>query len=343
MKATLILLSIYLLFSCTTVRNPIRSDNTPTVEIINNDTKTSFRGLSVVDDNVVWVSGNNGSVGRSIDGGRIWKWIVVPGFEKNDFRDIEALDSSTAIIMAVAEPAYILKTFNGGASWNIVYQNNTKGMFLDAMDFVDKQNGIVIGDPVGGKFFIAKTADGGNSWQELADINRPVADSGEALFAASGTNIKMLNKDEFVFVTGGLSSRFYTNNKVEKLPLLQGKETTGSNSIAISNRKKTLNDLFIVGGDFSAPNSDTLNAVLSNNGGKSWFAPQQSVNGYRSCVDYITTSQLISCGITGVDYSFDGGRTWKLISKEGFHVVQKAKNGSAIFLAGGSGKIGKLN
>jgi photosystem II stability/assembly factor-like uncharacterized protein len=342
MKATLILLSVYLLLSCTTGRNLVRSDNFPSVEIINNDTKTSFRCLSVVNDNVVWVSGNNGTVGRSIDGGRTWKWIIVPGFEKNDFRDIEAFDSSTAIVMAVAEPAYILKTFNGGASWSIVYQNNAKGMFLDAMDFADKQNGIVIGDTIDGKFFIAKTVNGGNTWQELPDLLRPQADTGEALFAASGTNIKMLSKDEFVFVTGGLSSRFFTTATVEKLPLLQGIESTGANSIAILKRKKKLSDLFITGGDFSAPNSDTLNAVLSNNGGKSWIAPHQSPNGYRSCVEFITKDHLISCGISGVDYSNDGGRSWKLISKEGFHVVQKAKSGSEIFLAGGSGKIGKL-
>jgi photosystem II stability/assembly factor-like uncharacterized protein len=338
MKAILILLSYYLLLSCTSVKNHVQSNKVLTVEVINKDTKNSFRGLSVVTDNIVWVSGNNGTVGRSTDGGRTWKWIVVPGFEKNDFRDIEAFDSSTAIIMAVAEPAYILKTTNGGVSWSVVYQNNTKGMFLDAMDFTDNQNGIVIGDPIDSKFFIAKTSDGGNTWQDLPDILRPQADTGEALFAASGTNIKILNKDKFVFVTGGLSSRFFKSGRVERLPLLQGKETTGANSIATFNRRKYI----ITGGDFNAPNSDTANAVLSTNAGKSWTLPQQAPNGYRSCVEYLSKNHLISCGISGVDYSTDGGLSWKMISKEGFHVVQKAKSGTAIFLAGGGGKIGRV-
>ncbi|HNU16128.1 MAG TPA: YCF48-related protein, partial [Chitinophagaceae bacterium] len=138
----------------------------PQVEVLTSGTKTSIRGLSVVSDNVIWVSGSNGTIGKSTDGGQHWKWLVVNGFEKNDFRDIEAFDASTAIIMSVDAPAYILKTTNGGESWKIVYENKTKGMFLDAMEFWNEQAGIVIGDPIDGKFFIARTFDGGISWQE---------------------------------------------------------------------------------------------------------------------------------------------------------------------------------
>ena len=51
-----------------------------TVKLFTPATKASFRGLSVVDDNTVWVSGSTGTVGRSWDGGQTWKWIVVRGF-----------------------------------------------------------------------------------------------------------------------------------------------------------------------------------------------------------------------------------------------------------------------
>ena len=40
-----------------------------TVQLLTSGTKTSIRGLSVVDDKTVWVSGSNGTVGRSLDGG----------------------------------------------------------------------------------------------------------------------------------------------------------------------------------------------------------------------------------------------------------------------------------
>ena len=100
----------------------------PVVEMLTSGTKTSIRGLSVVNDNVVWVSGSNGMVGRSANGGKNWRWIVVPGFEKTDFRDIEAFDANTALIMGIGEPAYILKTIDAGETWRVVYENKKKGL-----------------------------------------------------------------------------------------------------------------------------------------------------------------------------------------------------------------------
>ena len=110
--------------------------------------------MSVVNNNVLWVSGSKGTVGRSIDGGATWKWVKVPGFEKTDFRDIEAFDKNTAIIMGVADPAYILRTSDGGNTWQTVYENKTPGIFLDAMEFWNDRSGIVIGDPINNHFFI---------------------------------------------------------------------------------------------------------------------------------------------------------------------------------------------
>jgi photosystem II stability/assembly factor-like uncharacterized protein len=67
--------------------------------------------------------------------------MTVKGYEQTDFRDIEAFDERTAVIMGIASPAYILRTVDGGDSWNIVYENKGKSMFLDAMEFWDDRNG----------------------------------------------------------------------------------------------------------------------------------------------------------------------------------------------------------
>jgi len=308
------------------------------IKILADTVNASFRGLSVVDDNIVWVSGSNGTVGRSLDAGKTWHWMTVQGFEKTDFRDIEAFDKNTAVIMGITEPAQILRTEDGGQSWKVVFKDAAKGMFLDAMDFRNNQNGIVIGDPVNGRFFIAKTFDGGKTWSELSQENRPLADSGEACFASSGTNIRMQNKTESVFASGGLCAHVFIHDKKISIPILQGKESTGANSIAVKNSKI----IIVVGGDFMKKDDTEKNCAVTVDGGATWVSPKTSPAGYRSCVEYLYKSKWIACGLNGVDISDDDGTNWENISKESFHVCRKAKKGNAVYFAGNGGRVGKL-
>ena len=316
----------------------------PHVEVINTGVKTSLRGLSVVNNNVVWVSGSNGMVGKSSNAGKNWKWMTVKGFEKNDFRDIEAFDANTAIIMAIADPAYILKTTDGGESWQVVYENKTTGMFLDAMEFRNPSNGYVIGDPVDGRFFMAKTTNGGNTWIELPAAERPIADSGEAFFASSGTNLRYIYNESLILASGGKNSRLFYNNEILQVPMTKGKETGGTNSVAVFDnyKKSKANKIVIVGGDFTADSVTNNNCFVSINGGRTWDRPKTPPTGYRSCVEFLNKETMVTCGLNGVDYSYDGGKNFYNISKEGFHVCRYARIGNTVYLAGGNGKIGKL-
>jgi len=318
----------------------------PVINILDSGGKASLRGLSVVDDNIVWASGSNGTVARSTDGGKNFEWLIVQGYEQRDFRDIEAFDANTALIMAVAEPAIILKTKDGGKTWKKVFEDTAKGMFLDAMDFADdSKHGVVIGDPIRNKFFIAYTENVGEKW--IVDDESAKAIAGEALFAASGTNIHLLwdKKIEMAsvfFVTGGNKSRIFQDDLPHELSIIQGKESQGGNSIAFNDSDK----IIIVGGDFANDTSSNDNCVLIKLNFQTekaeFTVPQAPPHGYRSCVEYITKDKLVTCGTSGVDISNDGGMNWELISTKSFHVCQKAKKGSKVFLAGGNGKIGQL-
>jgi hypothetical protein len=312
--------------------------NAQQIKILTTGNNSSLRGLCVVNDQTVWVSGSNGTVGLSIDGGNNFQWMTVKGYEKRDFRDIEAFDAKTAIIMGIDTPAIILKTTDGGKSWKKVFEDKRTGMFLDAMEFWNELSGIVVGDPVDGKIFIARTFDGGNTWRGLPDAYYPTAGKGEAMFASSGTNVRKLAKDEACFVTGGMRSRLFIRDQKIDLPLVQGKETTGANSIAVWDKK----NLIIVGGDFNNATSTEKNCVISKNAGKSFIVPVTPPLGYRSCVEYISKKVIITCGITGVDLSDDGGMNWRTVSAEGFHVVRKAIKGKAVFLAGSKGRVARL-
>jgi photosystem II stability/assembly factor-like uncharacterized protein len=306
-----------------------------TIKILSIGTKTSLRGLSVVSDKIIWASGSNGKVAHTSNAGATWDWITVKDFEKRDFRDIEAFDDTTAIIMAVDEPAYILRTKDAGKTWKTVYSNFEKGMFLDAMDFNGK-NGIVIGDPIKGKFFVAKTKDGGESWQDVAFELRPVADSGEACFASSGTNVRLLRSNKQLFISGGAVSHLFYNKTKKALPIVQGKESIGANSIAYKNKKIFI----VVGGDFNLKNDKEKNCYITYNEGKNWTAPLNPPLGYRSCIEFIKNKTWITCGLNGVDITLNDGRNFNLLSTEGFHVCRSAKNGKRIFFAGANGRIG---
>ncbi len=204
----------------------------------------------MVTDNLIWVSGSKGTVGKTIDGGKTWAWMTVPGYEKRDFRDIEGFDKNIAVIMAVDTPADILKTTDGGNTWKLVYENKTAGMFLDAMEFWNENIGIVVGDPINGRFFKARSFDGGDTWHDMPFADLPRADTGEGCFASSGTNVRALDSYEACFVSGGPHSRLFIRDKAIDLPIIQGATSTGANSVAVKDHK-TLHGgqrLIVVGG-----------------------------------------------------------------------------------------------
>src|SRR6187399_179283 len=151
------------------------------IKVLVDSAKISIRGLSVVNDTVIWASGSKGTVVKSTDGGKNFKWLTVKGYEQRDFRDIEAFDAKTAVIIAVDSPAIILKTRDSGRSWIQVFRDDRSGMFLDAMDFDDKGNGMVVGDPIDGRLFIATSTKYGDKWIPLKpEDNEYTAGPGEA-------------------------------------------------------------------------------------------------------------------------------------------------------------------
>ncbi len=306
--------------------------------------KSSFRGLSVVDDHVVWVSGSNGWIGRSTDGAKQWVFNQLSGFEKLDFRSLYAFDSQNAIIANAGSPAHILKTSDGGASWKIVYQNNHANAFFDGIDFWNAREGMIYGDPINGHMLLLITTDGGNTWTELPENQRPFLNEGEASFAASGTGIRCYDKSKIVISTGGKSSRlFVSGNKgaswtVLTPAILQGESSTGIFSVAFRDKLGV-----VVGGDYLQDSLKVKHILLTHDGGKTWHTPTTPTRGYRECVEYVSDKILIATGPSSTDVSYNKGEDWQALSDEkGFHVVRKARKGKLVVVAG-SGKISWIN
>ena len=347
-KAYIALFAIFILCQNSFAQN---SGNN-SIKILTQKKGVSIRGMAVPNINTIWASGSKGSIALSVNGGTNFEWMQVPGYETRDFRSIHAWNEKEAIIVAVAAPAVILKTKDGGKSWYKVYENADTLMFLDAIHFKDASNGLIVGDPIANTIFLLSSNDKGEHWNQVpSNYFKTTLEKGEAFFASSGSNIGQLSKEDFL-VSGGMRSRLWINGSAMAIPIIQGGTSTGANSMAISPNG---NNMMIVGGDFMKDTSRLQNAVglklmEAPNSDQKWQSKRKSSwgvekfighpNGYRSGVEYITNSILIACGTSGVDISNDKGKSWDLISTESFHVVRKQPNTNAVFLAGSGGRIG---
>lgn len=324
------------LFLLMVLVHQMRGQN-PYFKNIRIDTTYSFRGLSVVDDSVAWVSGIKGIVGKSTNGGTMWSFTQVKGFEKLDFRTLYAFNSSEAVIANAGSPAHILRTRDGGKNWDVVYTNNDSLAFFDGVDFWNDKEGIIYGDPIKGRMLLLRTKDGGNTWQGLPERSRPELTEGEASFAASGTGIRCYGKERVMIATGGKVSRLLVSKDrgdnwfTLKTPIIQGQSSTGIFSFSFANELAGI----IVGGDYLR---DTLkeNHVFHTNNGGNWIKPAIPTGGYRECVEFISENIVMAVGPGGADvlYLNASGDKWRPVNEKKFHVLRKARKGKLVIAAG---------
>ena len=312
------------------------------IKILAEKKGVSLRGLSIPSEKVIWASGSKGSIAKSVNGGESFEWIQVKGYEQRDFRAIQAWDDKQALIVAIASPALILKTFDGGLNWKKVYENNDSSMFLDAVSFKNEKVGSVIGDPIKDTIFLLTTNDKGEHWEKIkSSFWKSKVIDGEAFFASSNSNLIYLN-NTIVFVSGGLKSRIWIDGLAMPLFMMEGSKSTGANSIDIAPNG---NKMIIVGGDYIKDTVSYDVARAFNKNGKNIKINTNFTmpHGYRSSVNFIDNDFVVTTGTSGVDISKDAGKNWNFITNQSFHVVKHQPGRKAAFFAGSGGRIGYLS
>ena len=314
-----------------------------------------YRGMSVVSDKVVWLSGNKGFVLRTIDGGKSWDTLNPLKYAMKDFRDIYAWNSKEAIVMSSGDSTVFLKTSDGGHSWHTVYVNNDSGVFFDAFDFKGGM-GIAISDPYrrtlffdpksnlqnsGSAFLILVSENKGEYWQPLSYFVFP-EDNTESMFAASGSIIKWADtsqeKRKALFVTGGNNPQFRSSEGVTKIsvPLQKGKAGGIYSFYGDAN-----GNFCAVGGNYSLPDKRDSTAAWSGDFGKTWHLSHSMPYGYRSCVSAHINAKIWACtGTNGIDISHNCGKDWKTLEHSNFNVCAFGKK--YFWLAGNEGTWKKI-
>lgn len=327
------------------------------VESFDAKTAASFRGLCVVNKDVVWASGSGGTVIRTTDAGKSWKKFNIPKSEEIEFRDIEAVDENRAVILGAGAPARVYSTTDGGESWQLGYENTDERVFFDAFSFWDEKNGIAFSDPLDQKIFVIRTADGGKSWNVAEKGNSPSALKNEAGFAASGTCLATFGKGHVWIGLGGkaadtettfsrvaISNDYGVSWQMARSTISRS-ESAGIFSLAFVDKKTVV----AVGGDYKRPELSKNTVSITLDGGKTW--QPANATGFRSCVAvgrFKTEKSpdcqtlLLATGTNGTDWSIDTGKKWSRASVKGFHALAFVKNSNVCWASGGNGSIARL-
>jgi photosystem II stability/assembly factor-like uncharacterized protein len=287
----------------------------------------SLRGLDAVDGKVAWVSGDEGGVWRTVDGGRTWKDVRPDAEKALAFRDVEADSATDAQVLAIGPrgQSRIYQTDDGGRTWELRFKNREATAFYDCMAmFPDGVHGVAMSDPVDGRFRVIVTKDGGEHWKKADPAGMPRAKDGEFGFAASGTCVVTAGIKDAWIASGGTASRVFHSTdygltwSVATTSIPPNADGGGVFSLAF--RSSTVG--IAVGGNFLDEDNGRRMTARTSDGGATW-ARGGNVGGYRSGVDWVPFSTTsVAVGPNGSDVSTDGGRTWAPIGRTGFHAVQ---------------------
>lgn len=348
-----------------------QSSDDPVWELMHQEPNASLRGLFVLDANVVWASGTNGTVIHTVDQGQTWKVQRLAGAEKLDIRDLHVFDEENILAMTSGTPARLYRSADTGATWKIVYESTDPQVFLDSVSFLNDATGLVMGDPINGQLFLLHTNDSGWTWEQV--LATPKLESGEAGFAASGTNMTTLGGDHWAIGLGGdlpaeqtdqANSEGGLDQNIENRPLRYSRVVIVDSQLKDWRISKTpvrrhesggiFSLVFLdskvgvaVGGDYKQPDVSQDHISVTNDGGETWTVPnsEHSPSGFRSCVAIWkpenSKPQLIAVGTNGTDRSTDLGQTWLRVSDLGFNAVQFSPDGRIGWAASSDGRIAK--
>lgn len=304
----------------------------------------SIRAIMPMDGGV-WFGGTNSKAGFVSFQTDIDTKIVKLQKENTDFRSIGA-DGSIYFLNAGA-PAnmYQMRLFRPDYVPNLVYSEQGDKVFYDSMH-ISGDLGAIVGDPTEDCLSILIKRKYKDNWHKIPCDSLPKTVEGEAAFAASDTNVKIIG-DKIFIISGGKKSRLFKSLdkgktwEVFNTPIIQGEAMTGAFSMDFFNTKKGI----IVGGNYDNQKDNSANKAITKDGGKTWKLVSENKSfGYASCVQYAPSNNgkiVFSCGPSGVFYSSNGGKKWfKFLEDTDFYTIRfSAKD--ALILAG-KNKVTKI-
>ena len=312
----------------------------PSLAAQESGTTALLQAVSAVSERVVWVSGHQGTVLRTTDGGATWERLTVPDADTLQFRDIHAIDERTAYVLSAGPGplSRIYKTTDGGRSWTLQFLNEEPGAFFDCLSFWDERRGLAFSDAVAGEVILLATEDGGAHWTRVPPERVPDAQAGgEGAFAASGTCVVTAPGGLAWIGTGAAEKArvFRTEDygrswTVAETPVVAG-EMAGIFTLAFRDAVHGV----ALGGDLARPQEHTDNVAVTADGGRTWtLAGRTHLPGAVYGAAYVPgapTPTLVAVGPGGMDLSTDDARSWTTLDTASYWAVgfAPAREGAA--------------
>lgn len=286
---------------------------------------TSIRAIEVLNDSTLLYAGSIGDIATVTKSG---KTNIITCIEKDSliphFRSL-SITKNGIFALSVGNPAHLYKITDTATT--LVYSEEHDNVFYDSMHFFDDKNGIAMGDPIEDCVSVILTENGGKSWKKISCSALPKIDNGEAAFAASNTNLAIVDQKAWM-VTGGNRARVFLsedmgkNWRVYDTPIIQGKNTTGIYTVAFYDE---LNGI-IAGGDYTDKYGLYANKAITSDGGISWHAVGTGQPPhYVSCIQYIPNTEgkeVMAVSTNGIFYSKNAGKDFTKIADDGFYSLR---------------------
>ncbi|MBS1492618.1 MAG: choice-of-anchor J domain-containing protein [Bacteroidetes bacterium] len=281
---------------------------------------TALYSVSAPDINNAWIAGAGGKVLRTTNGGT---WAAVTSPDANDQYCIWGISATTAITTSSSASAtFVYRTTNGGTNWTQVFTQT--GGFMDGFYFKDANNGIMYGDPVGGRLQVWRTTNGGANWDSTGQ---------NITTTAAGWNNAMTGLGDNVWIGTNTTNVYKTTNF--------GTSWTAGTAIQANGYS-----LY-----FSSPTNGYLGGAELNtttNGGTSWSAMTSIGTGNISGITPSNTKVFMTRQATTVNVTTNNGAAWTVAytSPAGgnYYHITTARTGSPYLYAvkslGGISKYG---
>lgn len=300
----------------------------------------SIRAIEIMGNSLAFAA-NKGTFGTvDLSTGKVRSNIEKYHTSIPEFRAI-AHTSTDFFMLSIANPALLYKTGDQG-NMELVYKEEDDAVFYDAMTFWNDMEGIAVGDTMDGCISIIITRDSGSNWTKLPCIDLPKEIEGEGAFAASNTNISVVGDKTWIATTKRIlfSSDKGRTWEVQLTPIRSKEPTEGIYSIAFYDENLGV----AIGGDYTSPERNTSNKIITTDGGLTWkLMADGALPNYRSCIQFIPGTRgkgIVALGFTGIAYTSNQGETWTQLTEESFFTLRFQND--SIAYAAGRDRIAKL-